>query len=319
MNSNKLYFIHCLSSVHVGAGQGVEAIDLPIIREKTTGWPFIPGSSVKGATKEHYEFNKASTEWLMAAYGSGRDEGASLVVGQEEPAKEGNAGSLVWSDSRILAFPVASMIGTFAYVSCPLALQRMQRDVEAAGIELPPIHWEKLLSQLEAEPGEEPPAVIANGIGSVLVKRTGEAEKIELDEFVFSVQREAELDRWLHFIGDQIFINEESRRIFKSRFVVVNDEAFNYFMSLCCEVLPRIRIESETKTVSNGLWLEEYIPAEAILYGIVWCDRIYVPSSKLSRQDLLKELQSDFPLQIGGNASVGKGRVRFSFSKEGLQ
>lgn len=308
-----------MSSVHVGAGQGVGAIDLPIIREKTTGWPFIPGSSVKGATREHYESGEASAEWIMAAYGNGREEGVGLAHDPEEAMKEGNAGSLVWSDSRILAFPVASMTGTFAYVSCPMALQRMQRDAEAAGITLPDIHFDKLLSRLEAEPGEPKPAVIAKQIRSELVNRPGQAEKIELDEFVFNVQREAALDHWLHFMGNQIFAKEESRNIFQSRFVIVSDEAFQYFTTLCCEVLPRIRIESETKTVSNGLWLEEYIPAEAILYGIVWCDRIYVPSSKLSRHDLLKELQSDFPLQIGGNASVGKGRVRFSFSKEGLQ
>ena len=34
--STKLYWIHALTPVHVGSGQGVGFIDMPIMREKTT-------------------------------------------------------------------------------------------------------------------------------------------------------------------------------------------------------------------------------------------------------------------------------------------
>ena len=47
-----LSFVHALSPLHAGTGQGAGILDLPIAREKATGLPFLPGSSLKG-TLEH--------------------------------------------------------------------------------------------------------------------------------------------------------------------------------------------------------------------------------------------------------------------------
>jgi len=47
----QLTFVHALSPLHAGIGQGAGVIDLPIAREKATGIPFLPGSSLKGALK----------------------------------------------------------------------------------------------------------------------------------------------------------------------------------------------------------------------------------------------------------------------------
>ena len=47
-----LLFVHALSPLHVGIGQGVGLIDLPIAREKATGLPILPGSSLKGALRD---------------------------------------------------------------------------------------------------------------------------------------------------------------------------------------------------------------------------------------------------------------------------
>src|SRR5208282_3302509 len=37
------------TSIHPGAGQSSGIIDLPVAREAATDYPFVPGSSVKGA------------------------------------------------------------------------------------------------------------------------------------------------------------------------------------------------------------------------------------------------------------------------------
>ena len=37
------------TNIHVGVGQSAGALDLPIARESTTDYPFVPGSGVKGA------------------------------------------------------------------------------------------------------------------------------------------------------------------------------------------------------------------------------------------------------------------------------
>src|SRR3989440_125099 len=51
MMNARLTFVHALSPLHAGTGQGVGVIDLPIAREKATGLPFLPGSSLKGTLR----------------------------------------------------------------------------------------------------------------------------------------------------------------------------------------------------------------------------------------------------------------------------
>ena len=45
-NNTKMYWLHALTPLHVGAGRGVGFIDLPIMREKVTNWPLVPGLSL---------------------------------------------------------------------------------------------------------------------------------------------------------------------------------------------------------------------------------------------------------------------------------
>ena len=46
-----LTLVHAMSPLHAGTGHSVGAIDLPIARERPTGIPLIPGSSLKGALR----------------------------------------------------------------------------------------------------------------------------------------------------------------------------------------------------------------------------------------------------------------------------
>ena len=47
-----LVFLHAYTPLHSGTGQGVESIDLPIARERATGLPVVPGSSIKGCLRD---------------------------------------------------------------------------------------------------------------------------------------------------------------------------------------------------------------------------------------------------------------------------
>jgi len=316
MNRNsKLYFIHCLTPVHVGTGQGVGIIDMPIRRERVTGWPMIPGSSVKGVKREYFgQLLGANSDWLAAAFGRGKDTQDDGLDNEDTRddvlTHEGNAGALVMSDGRLLAFPVASRKGTFAYVSCPMAIRRLLRDASAADLSV----GDPGCDRLEAMLGREIDAVI----GSVDASAVTENRLIYIDEFECRAGEDREFGRWVDMLAGMIFKSDLSKDMFIERFVLVSDEAFQYFVTMCCEVSPRIRIEQDRKTVENGaLWYEEYLPPESILYGIVWCDKIHVPGSKLSERDLLDKLNGELQLQIGGNASVGKGRVCCSFAEGG--
>ena len=53
----RMYWIQAITSLHVGSGKGVGFIDMPIMREKVTNWPMVPGSAVKGVIKDYYTYN----------------------------------------------------------------------------------------------------------------------------------------------------------------------------------------------------------------------------------------------------------------------
>ncbi|MFF2908704.1 type III-B CRISPR module RAMP protein Cmr4 [Paenibacillus sp. NPDC057934] len=317
MSSNsRLYFIHCLTPVHVGTGEGTGVIDMPIMREKITAWPLFPGSSIKGVQGEYHRRTNYDESWYSAAFGKEDNKKEATSV-----ENSGHAGALVLSDARMLAFPVASRYGTFAYVSSPLAIKRFLRDARAAGIEIPDsLDWEGI-DKVFGSTDQTVDKVIV-GTDSVLREplQAGGKEKarsVELDEFKAEANEKESLTNWLTEITKHLFSAEDcfSAEMFKQRFVIVSDEAFQYFVTTCCEVTPRIRILSETKTVDGGaLWYEEYIPTEAILYGLVWCDKVYTRAGNLDAKKLLNRLPEEQFLQVGANASVGKGRVRFRFS-----
>ncbi|HNW40428.1 MAG TPA: RAMP superfamily CRISPR-associated protein, partial [Opitutaceae bacterium] len=55
--TTKLLYLFTRTPLHVGAGSSVGAIDQPIIRERHTGFPIIPGSSLKGSFADHWNHN----------------------------------------------------------------------------------------------------------------------------------------------------------------------------------------------------------------------------------------------------------------------
>src|SRR5690349_23955205 len=105
------YLLHALSPLHAGTGQSVGLIDLPIARLRATNIPFVPGSSLKGVLREARRSLPAA-EW-EALFGPLRE-----VPGAEgDEAREGDhAGALVVGDARLVALPVRSFLGTFAWV-----------------------------------------------------------------------------------------------------------------------------------------------------------------------------------------------------------
>ncbi|GHS92398.1 type III-B CRISPR module RAMP protein Cmr4 [Synergistales bacterium] len=281
----KTYWLHAVSPLHVGAGRGVGYIDLPIVREKVTNWPYVPGSAVKGviadrrnATEKSRKENRA----LAAAFG--------VIDGDASD----NAGSIVFSDASIVCLPVRSFYGTFAWITAPLVLSRLR----GLGIEQPPV------------PKDTQTIITAEGGSAISPNGKIYLEDIDLDE-----QANAQLKPWRDLIAEQVFAgNDEWQKVFKSRFALVSDDIFTFLCETGTEVNARIRINDETKIVANGaLWYEESLPIDTILSGVVWCDKVY--GGGVTRDALMKEFCEDsYDLQIGGKATTGKGRVRCVFS-----
>ncbi len=119
--STKPFLLHALSPLHASTGHAAHIIDLPIARMKATRIPFVPGSSIKGILRD-------------ARRGDDQDKTEAVFGPWDDPAA--HAGALVVGDARLLALPVRSFRGTFAWVTSPLLLTLAKRDLEGLGASL---------------------------------------------------------------------------------------------------------------------------------------------------------------------------------------
>ena len=119
---SRLLFLHAQTPVHPGTGTALDVIDLPVQRERHTRWPTVPGSSLKGILRA-----------VCRAGSDGTDDLWLAAFGPETIDADKHAGALAVTDARVLAFPVRSLCGVFAWVTCPAVLGRLRRDVQLAG------------------------------------------------------------------------------------------------------------------------------------------------------------------------------------------
>jgi len=265
MNETRLILLHALTPLHVGTGQAVANVDLPIAREKATGFPIVPASAFKGVLRDQF----GDQSWAAQAFGDAD-----------------RAGAWMFTDLRILCLPVRSFFGVFAYATCPLILQRLQRHAHVFGIK----GFENLSVEVQG-------ADIALASNSAL----GKGNKVYLEDLDLTAKQSPEADAVANAIAEKLLPNSE-RRYFTERFAVVSNDVFTFLSETATEVVARVRLEDNTKTVaSGGLWYEEAVPAEALFYGFVGAT-----SAELS----LASLQIDQPLQIGGDATIGRGLCR---------
>ena len=299
MENTQVYWLYTLSPTHVGTGRGVGYIDLPIHRDKVTNWPVIPGSAFKGVWADHFgataENRKANAK-LGLAFGRASDQ----------EAKASNSGALIPTDARLVCLPVRSFEGTFAWCTSPLALQMLHRDLSLAGmVDLPPV-----------------PAALKEGcIHRTATTMLEDGGRIYLEDLDFAGEECQTAGAWARGLAEWVFPGDENkdwRDRFIERFAVVADTIFDFLTETGTEVTARVRIDDDSRTVEQGqLWNEEALPAETILAGLVACDRVYSRESNGVTAEALVEEFATAPLalQIGGKATIGRGRVRCVFTR----
>ena len=195
------------------------------------------------------------------------------------------AGDWAFTDLRILCLPVRSFYGVFAYVACPLILQRLQRTAHAMGI--------TELGNLDIT--VQPLGIVVHPDTELQHQHKVYLEDIDLN---CSLGQKDDAQRIGQTLADILF-EPSDRPMFLKRFAIVSNETFNFLSETGTEIAARIRLEDSVKTVAQGgLWYEEAVPAEAIFYGFVSCARDTVP---------LSNLKLDAPIQIGGDATIGRG------------
>lgn len=288
------FHLHAITGLHVGTGQGIGVIDMPIARERASNLPLVPGSGIKGVLRDECKDRDDIDEKnYKALFGPEADDNASDF-----------AGALAVSDARLLCLPIRSWRGTFAWVTCPMILRRYQRDLQDNN--------NPNLPDSILEPDDES----AYPSSETALE---ESNKIYLEDLDLNkAGNNADImDKWAKFIANQIFTDESWQTLFTKRFLIVSDNTFDFLSETATEIRARIRIQEDTRTVQQGaLWYEEHLPAETILWGIIGSDNARDESNK-SAKELLKILpDNDTRIQIGGNATIGAGQVRWILSAE---
>jgi len=307
--------------MHPGAGTALGTVDLPIQRERHTGWPNIAGSALKGILRdavraivagranlndlERWDDNQENVSTRKDRRKGSKRELANSTLDVNilfGPPTEGAgefAGAISVTDARTLCFPVRSLRGVHAWVTCPAALDRLVRDADLAGLPVPA--W-----TTEVKPNE---AVVAPGCACI-----ASDNQLVLEEFQFkkAAGDASEIGQW---IADNLLPERDAYKATRERFarhlVILSDDDFTHFARNATEVTARIALSPDTKTVKDGaLFYQEFLPAETILYSVVLANaaraRTEQPATKLLA-DLEGHLKEVRMLQIGGDETTGKG------------
>jgi len=170
MNTRILY-LFTRTPLHVGAGSSVGAVDQPVQRERHTGYPIIPGSSIKGVLRDQTRTNQPDQENILYGKSEGDTDSA------------GSAGIISFAEAKMILFPLRSAKGSYALATCPLALRRYSRD---AGLKFPV--------------PEEPDDMHCFSGSTVTLKQSGD-DGVALEEYRFTSQGAFPEDWASHLAG----------------------------------------------------------------------------------------------------------------------
>jgi CRISPR-associated protein Cmr4 len=271
---SRLLYLFTRTPLHVGAGSSVGAIDQPVQRERHTGFPIIPGSSLKGVLRDHM------ANGIVPRL---TDADINKYFGQGGDGQDFTAGMISFGEAKLLAFPVRSAKGAFALVTCSLALQRYARE---AGL------------SLVVPPSPRDGECLA-GSRLTLADSTGRKGAV-LEEYRFAVQADFPVDWEKHLSS---VLNDEVLKGSAGRYALLSDGDFAHFAINACQVQQHVRINHDTGTADDGgLFNEETVPSESLFIA---------PLTPLRGADcdnvVLKALSSEQLIQFGGNGTIGLG------------
>jgi CRISPR-associated protein Cmr4 len=284
----QILYIYTETPTHVGTGVGLSAVDLPIQREKHTGYPLVQASGIKGALRDTAENALRQT-----------DDGEALIRsifgGASGDPNEDFAGAMSPSDARILLFSVRALKGVFVWITSPTVLQRFKQETDAP--------------KAPQVPDE---AAQVSDVGLLV---NGNA--LMLEEFTYDAQQTNAAKAWADYFAQHALhpdTDDYWQRRLQTHLVILPDDEFRDFVRYSTEITTRIHIDDVKKTVKQGqLFTQELLPADCLLYSVV-----HVTGSrdeKLGAKTVVEALRDAIGdrIQIGGDETVGRGRVRLNW------
>jgi CRISPR-associated protein Cmr4 len=290
-------FLYCVSPVHMGAGTALGIIDNPIQRERHLGHPVMAGSGLKGALRHH--LGRTWDKKVLCA-----------VFGPETDDSSEHAGAVSFSDAQLLAFPVRSPKRAFVYAVSPTTLARAGRLLFTAGVDC---GWSGHVPDVKARHcGIANPDLLTD-------------DKVALESFQFTALVDQELRAVSEWLSEHAMHQGDAYQFFRNKLkedlVLLSDEEFSYFVKNATVVEPHVRIDDITGTAQEGgLFYTENLPPESVMVSLVMASEDQSRNGEKLRDaatimgTLVKgngkqEGIHNLLLQIGGDASTGRGQV----------
>lgn len=277
-NNKETIYIKAISPIHVGSGQSLSSVDMPIQRERHSNIPKIEGSSLKGAIKHHIYhklgFNKNNIKNDKKQHFTI----FSKILGPEKGDE--SASAIAITDAKLLFFPVRSATDIYMLITCPYVLKRWREETNN-NFEDP------ILDDIQ-----DGNCIVSNK--TALLNQN----KIMLEEYIFEAETK-DLDN---------YFNEISNDFPMKKVVVLSDSDFIDMVTMYTEIITRNKIDIDTGTAQGtALFSEEYLPAETIMYFSVLKSAFYEESEN-PMDYFNKNIGKVF--QVGGNETIGKGIMK---------
>jgi CRISPR-associated protein Cmr4 len=294
--TSALLWVHALSPLRFGTDEGLGAINLPTLREAHTQHPLVPGSSLKGVLRGHF----------MGRSDLNRD--VAWLFGPERSIASDHRGGLSFGDARLVALPVRSLHGTFAWCTSPSILHRLNRDRRLAGGSI-------------LKFGELKEITVAEGSALLVDGR------IFIEEFTTSAKGSGDLTKAMQNLAKEIWGEGDEGSFFLKRVCVVPDTLLSALCMSSMELRTRVCIDPAKGTAADsGPWTEEAMPAETLLVSLVTGNATQTVKRDEHTRALLKETRKDQSAEeavkvlvdamgawklvaLGGHNSVGFGRA----------
>ena len=296
---SRLLFLYAVTPVHMGAGQAIGVIDNPIQRERHTNHPNMAGSGLKGAIRHHL-----GTSWEKPL--------VNRIFGPETDSSD-HAGAISFGDAQVVAFPVRSLKQAFVYAVSPVTLARMKRLATLAKVNadwaVPSVESDKCCVTDNR--------VLSNG-------------KLVLEAFEYDVEDSAStvLKTVAAWLADNALPQDAAHQYFRDKIktdlVLLPDDAFSQFVENATVVEPHVRIDDESGTAADGgLFYTENLPPESLLIAPVFASierfaKDKKPEAHMDAEQVMGKLAEslgDKLIQVGGDATTGRGQVVLHFAK----
>lgn len=304
--ANAMLFIYTETQLHAGAGRGLGAVDLPIQRERTTGYPKVQGGGVKGRLRA------AAADKVDGASFTADD--VEVLFGPETTNADAFAGALSVGEASLLLFPVASLAGVFAWVTSLDLLARFQRTIVSLGMGLK-LNPAWTLPDTGPAKGQvwvtdQTCDLVIKGIGG-----NSNSQAVVFYEYSYTPVKHALVNTVAADLVKALPQGPEYdywRKALPRKLCIVPNDVLRDFAATKTAIEYHTRLNDETKTVESGaLWSVENLPVDTLLYCPLMATRARKPGVTLDGKAVLKKF-TDLKLtrvNLGGDETTGQGMV----------